>query len=156
MLVKNLLAAFALTGLAVAMPTEDLEERDNYQQCSPSKAWCCKVAVPNLNLFFIKGTGKDCQKANQWDPRHCGDGKYKQDVNLCCSKNQIVVSFSSLLLLWKPKCLTEIGWQKCCLHRIGGIWNVLIRRIVMTEYLTYVTLLLIITRRKEMEEIHQF
>jgi hypothetical protein len=59
MLVKNIIAAFTLAGLATASPFENIEER---AACTGGidKTWCCQTAVSPLNLFFIRGAGSDC------------------------------------------------------------------------------------------------
>jgi hypothetical protein len=58
MLMKNIFAAVALAGLAVASPVEDIEERSS---CKSGNNWCCASAVP-LKLFFIQGSGSDCKR----------------------------------------------------------------------------------------------
>ena len=62
MLLKNIITTFALTGLAIATPVEDIEERQNVASCDPAKNWCCETAVSPLSLFFIRGVGKNCKR----------------------------------------------------------------------------------------------
>lgn len=60
MLMKNILGAFAIAGLATAAPAENIEARDSSGQCGRSShAWCCVTAFP-LNIFFIQGVGSNC------------------------------------------------------------------------------------------------
>jgi hypothetical protein len=91
MLVKNIIATFAIAGLAIAMPTEDFEERDT-TACRTAHGWCCTSAVSSLNLFFVKGAGSGCVPANP-NGKDCGSSSPKKLVNLCCSGNQIVVRY---------------------------------------------------------------
>jgi hypothetical protein len=58
MLLKNIITAFALTGLATATPVSDIEERQT--TCTPAKDWCCSTAYP-LSIFFIRGVGSNCR-----------------------------------------------------------------------------------------------
>jgi hypothetical protein len=56
---KNILAAFALAGLAIATPVEgDIQER---QTCPAGQNWCCASSVP-VRIFFIEGAGSTCQR----------------------------------------------------------------------------------------------
>lgn len=56
MLMKNILAAFTLAGLAIATPVEDIQARD----CPQGQNWCCATAFP-LNIFFIQKVGSNCK-----------------------------------------------------------------------------------------------
>ncbi|OQE14651.1 hypothetical protein PENFLA_c036G04599 [Penicillium flavigenum] len=80
MLVKNIITAFALTGLATATPVGDIEER---QTCAPAKNWCCSTAYP-LSIFFIRGVGSNCRLRGS---TLCGG---RQAASLCCANNQIL------------------------------------------------------------------
>ncbi|KAJ5099247.1 hypothetical protein N7532_006248 [Penicillium argentinense] len=59
MLLKNILAAFAIAGLATASPVEDIQERALGGNCpaGQSHAWCCASAFP-FNFFFIQSSQK--------------------------------------------------------------------------------------------------
>lgn len=59
MLLKNILAAFAIAGLATASPAEDIEARAGTPCSSAQHAWCCASAFP-LSIFFIRGVGSNC------------------------------------------------------------------------------------------------
>lgn len=54
MLMKNILAAFTLAGLAIASPVEDIQERA--QSC-----FCCANAIP-FNILFITKVGSNCKR----------------------------------------------------------------------------------------------
>ncbi|KAJ5753536.1 uncharacterized protein N7511_007689 [Penicillium nucicola] len=85
MLMKNIFAALALTGLVAAIPVDDFEERDleERDQCKYGNNWCCESAVP-LNLLFIQGSGKKCElKSGNRCPNN-------RPASLCCPQNQIV------------------------------------------------------------------
>ncbi|KAJ5649178.1 uncharacterized protein N7484_002901 [Penicillium longicatenatum] len=84
MLVKNILAVFAIAGMAAAYPAEevetDLEERGYCEK--DSNSWCCKNIVP-FSILFFDGVGSDC--------KHPGnDGCKYGSSPLCCHKGQIV------------------------------------------------------------------
>lgn len=67
MLVKNILAVFAIAGMAAAYPTEDyeyeardvLEERQPGPMCPPGHNWCCQNSVP-FSFIFFSGAGSNC------------------------------------------------------------------------------------------------
>ncbi|KAJ5693215.1 hypothetical protein N7462_002638 [Penicillium macrosclerotiorum] len=91
MLVKNILATFAIAGLAMAAPTEDfdadagapdVEARDSVcPGTPPDRSWCCKSSVP-FNIFFIEGAGNGCKRPTY---QGCPYGTYA----LCCRHKQI-------------------------------------------------------------------
>ncbi|KAJ6030657.1 uncharacterized protein N7446_000280 [Penicillium canescens] len=85
MLMKNILAAFTLAGLAIATPVEeDLEKRAACPVGGPTHNWCCATAT-NLNIFFIRGVGSNCQSNLQGVT--CSGTRSRP---LCCGGNQIV------------------------------------------------------------------
>ena len=90
MLMKNILAAFAIAGLVAAAPAEDIEAR----ACTKGKAWCCDTALSPVNIFFIRGIGMGCKAAAS---PYTGCPSSSGKKFLCCSGGQIVVSFSRLL-----------------------------------------------------------
>ena len=95
MLMKNILAAFAIAGLVAAAPAEDIEAR---AMCgSPTKAWCCDTALSPVNIFFIRGIGKGCKKATNTGTTTSPNYQCPGKKFLCCANGQIVVSFSRLL-----------------------------------------------------------
>lgn len=60
MLMKNILTAFALAGVATANPTGDLESRALSGTCSqPNQVYCCTTALP-FNFLFIQSVGSGC------------------------------------------------------------------------------------------------
>lgn len=75
MLVKNIIAACALAGLATATPAENIQARANFGTCGTvsnpltSQAWCCVTALP-LNIFFIQGVGSNCVKGKAFLSRY--------------------------------------------------------------------------------------
>ncbi|KAJ6113928.1 hypothetical protein N7523_007245 [Penicillium sp. IBT 18751x] len=79
MLTKNILAAFALAGLAIAIPVEDLQERAT---CPSGQDWCCATAFP-LNIFFIQGVGSNCVA------KPSAGCKAPKAQSLCCANHQI-------------------------------------------------------------------
>ncbi|KAJ5438089.1 uncharacterized protein N7458_009087 [Penicillium daleae] len=98
MLVKNIIAAFALAGLATATPAENIQARANSGTCGTatnpltSHAWCCVSALP-LNIFFIQGVGSNCVQAihgagNTFTCPTSGNTLTRQSF-LCCGNNQI-------------------------------------------------------------------
>lgn len=66
MLVKNILAVFAIAGMAAAYPAEDyeVEARDALEErgyCwKDDHSWCCKNSLP-VSIFFFSGAGSDCK-----------------------------------------------------------------------------------------------
>ncbi|KAJ5912617.1 hypothetical protein N7504_001500 [Penicillium tannophilum] len=92
MLVKNILAVFAIAGMAAAYPTEDyeyeardaLEERQPGPMCPPGHNWCCQNSVP-FSFIFFSGAGSNC--VTRSGP---GSGCPKGTSSLCCQKGQIV------------------------------------------------------------------
>ncbi|KAJ6132597.1 hypothetical protein N7471_007812 [Penicillium samsonianum] len=63
MLMKNILTALALTGVATANPTGDLESRALTGTCSkPTQVYCCTQAF-DFNLLFIRKVGSGCAPA---------------------------------------------------------------------------------------------
>ena len=92
MLVRNIIAAFALTGLATAMPTEEFEELEARAGCT-RPAFCCKTVLDPVNIFFVTAIGSGC------DPKgsgNCPRGKSP----LCCPNGQIKVSFCDHQKSW--------------------------------------------------------
>ncbi|KAJ5524036.1 hypothetical protein N7494_010686 [Penicillium frequentans] len=96
MLVKNILAVFAIAGMATAYPAEDyeydargLEERDLPPKCPDGHNWCCQNSVP-FSFIFFSGAGSNCVPPSPpkkpGDPPTCKSGT----SSLCCQKGQIV------------------------------------------------------------------
>jgi hypothetical protein len=81
MLLKNILAAFTIAGLAAASPAGDIEARSS-TSCATGTPFCCATAFP-LSIFFIQGVGSNCQTGKAilssfrensiliGHPRHC-------------------------------------------------------------------------------------
>lgn len=67
MLVKEILAAFIIAGLATATSARDINARASQGFCPPEgpgsqksdHAWCCATAE-SLKIFFIRGAGSGC------------------------------------------------------------------------------------------------
>lgn len=106
MLVRSIITAFALAGLATAIPTEEFEdELEARGTCSPGHSYCCKSAIKPLNLWFIKAAGQDCVPGSY----PCGPKK----TYLCCDGGQIKVSIRvTIKLLPKKRLLTDIRTVK--------------------------------------------
>ncbi|KAJ6011952.1 hypothetical protein N7499_013077 [Penicillium canescens] len=89
MLMKNILAALTLAGLAIATPVEeDIQERQ-VANCPSSRNWCC-VTATNLNIFFIKGVGSNCKANPNNVPCNTLPGPPTRPRPLCCSTRQVV------------------------------------------------------------------
>lgn len=59
MILKNILAACTIVGLAIASPAENIQARAD--TCGKSSnAYCCASAYPSLDIFFIQGAGSHC------------------------------------------------------------------------------------------------
>lgn len=86
MLLKNILAAFTITGLAAASPAGDIEARSS-TPCATGTPFCCATAF-SLSIFFIQGVGSNCQPGKAIlssfrentilisHPRHCKEWSF--------------------------------------------------------------------------------
>ncbi|KAJ5623672.1 hypothetical protein N7490_012277 [Penicillium lividum] len=84
MLVKKLIAAFTLAGMATAYPAEDFEVTSDLEErtsCPMGHSWCCKQAAGPI--FGTEGLGQGCYSSN-------GGGCNKGTSSLCCMHGQYI------------------------------------------------------------------
>ncbi|KAJ5875299.1 uncharacterized protein N7473_012646 [Penicillium subrubescens] len=89
MLLKNVLATFAIAGLTAASPVDGIEARAVSGTCAKNaNAWCCATAFP-FSIFFIQKVGSNCVRPSGSGPSYSCSNKPGRPNFLCCDNNEL-------------------------------------------------------------------